>query len=722
MKSLSSSRAVILSLFLSTLGVSAFTFTFPLLAEEKQIGGIYLGSAFSGYFLVKLILAPAAGQLADRLGIRPLLLTASFFAAVIPCLYLFDPSSANLYLIQFALGFAGGILKPLGMAVIGADANQEQQAKLFGSYNLLFNLALMAGPLTAGLLYLVGPTTPLLLFLCATQLLAALMLFFSIPKELGLTAPVGGTAKDAQPTGIAAMVPLMFAVAGRTLGIAVLITLYPLLLKQVIIGERFVLAVFFGIPTLFTCLTLPLARLWNNRQKRTWATLVGMVISGCGLLLISIFPSPAGFFLGGALLGTGAGISAPAAMALAVGLSEKKGSITGWFHLAANMGFVAGPLFAGVMVQRGAELTGPLQGAGLLGIVCCVPLLLQKMQHQFGKHIPFLLPGSVLAVLLLVLSLGFRALTLQEPEEEYSRFRYANIAMGTIVRMTIEHEDEQQADRAAKSGMSLIHQLQQDFDHRNIQGSIGRINEAAGREPVVITDRASALIGRALSFCAKTDGVFDISIGAVSRNVEYFRDRPTDKQRELVDFRKIVFDPTARQVYLPKEEMALDLGGLAKGTVIDAVVAELKKQGISVGIVEAGGDFFCFGQKKWRCGLQHPRKNELLGIIEVQNKAVCGSGDYYQFVMSEENGKRTRKHHIIDIAAGTSAKKSIGVTTVAATTELADALATTLMIMGPNLGRRFLKQHYPDAAALWVEPDLTMTATDNFPPLLPAGE
>ncbi len=325
--------------------------------------------------------------------------------------------------------------------------------------------------------------------------------------------------------------------------------------------------------------------------------------------------------------------------------------------------------------------------------------------------------GIVLITFVLAVFPAFSAAGGGDGNSQGSRFSYADIAMGTIVRLTLIHDDEREADNAAKLAFSTIRDWQQDVDHRFREGSVGRVNEAAGNMPVVVSDRAARLLERALDFCLKSAGVFDISIGAISTRPEYFRTEPAPEQRKLVDFTKIELNSETNSVFLPEKGMALDLGGLAKGSIIDAVVSTLKKQGIQSGIVEGGGDFYCFGPRTWRCGLQHPRKDELLGVIEVQNRAICGSGDYRQFVITEEGGKKKRKHHILDPATGDSARKSISVTTVAATAELADALATTLLIMGPEEGRIFLDENYPDASALWVLPDLTVQKTANFPPI-----
>ncbi len=81
----------------------------------------------------------------------------------------------------------------------------------------------------------------------------------------------------------------------------------------------------------------------------------------------------------------------------------------------------------------------------------------------------------------------------------------------------------------------------------------------------------------------------------------------------------------------------------------------------------------------------------------------------------ESNAKNISHHHIINPDTMGSAVKSVGVTVVADSAERADALATTLFIMGPDKGKSFMSENYPLDSALWFKTDLSVVATDNFP-------
>lgn len=711
-------KAIAGSVFLSTLGVASFTFAIPLLAKDQGIAGAWLGVAFSGYFFAKLILSPLAGVLADKIGPQPLLIFSLLAGVLLPLGYFVFPTHTTLYVIQFGLGLVGGVMKPVGMAVIGAESCEGSCGKLFGWYNLVFNIAFMSGPLLGGLLFYQRNLAPVIIFLAFCMLVSLLILILFLPKHVSSCKEV--RSKPVLPSGVnkkEGFLHLLLAVAGRTAGIAVMISFYPVLLSERLFHSSFVFGVLFSIPTIVTCFALPLTGRLADRSNKTFLAFAGMLLSASGLLLAGHMHSVAGFVCVGLILGIGSGISIPASMSMASNIGSNQGKIMGIFHAAANIGFVIGPILGGFVVRQTTEISQAFLIVGIVGIASCLPLGI-SLAKSLGRFIPAYLDliSAVSACLVLFfLLLSFSGRVGAGPKDT---LRFADVAMGTIVRFKLRAQNEGVADKAAKKAFAAIHRIEKDFDHRHGAGSIGRINLSAAIKPVHVTETAYSLIERALEFCGKTKGVFDISIGAVTVTPNYFTASFSGDKKSLVDYRLVQKNEQERTVFLPKKGMALDLGGLAKGTIIDYATQVLKDEGISAGIVEAGGDFFCFGNKNWRCGIQHPRQDDLLGVISINSKAVCGSGDYYQYVIEDDIGQQERKHHIVNPKDMRSARKSISVTTIAPTAELADALATTLFIMGPEAGKVFLKNEFPDSSALWVLPDLKIVKTENFPPFL----
>ena len=715
-ETLHSVKAITGAVFLSTLGVAVFTFSFPLLVKDHIMAGAWLGAAFSGYFFAKLMLAPFAGMLADKIGPRPLLVASTSLGAFFPLAYFIFQTHITLYIIQFGLGLVGGVIKPVGMAVIGAESSAKSRGRLFGWYNVFFNAAFMSGPLLGGLLFYQRDFTPVILFLSFSMLMSLLIITLFLPPRISSKRMVRRKRASASLQDTSGFFQLLIAIIGRTMGIGVVISYYPVLLSERLFNSSLVFGVLFSVPTVTTCLVLPFTGRLADRYNKTIPAFVGMLICASSLLFIGEIESIPGFVAIGMALGIGSGISIPASMSLASGAGSNQGKIMGIFHGAANIGFVIGPLFGAIAIRRTMDIYSAFLVIGILGIAACIPLgisLVRTFLHLKARYLNFV---SVVAV---CLALSLVPVLLSGPLKAGAKetYRFADLAMGTIVRLTLIAPKEDLADKAAKKAFAAIHRLEKDLGHRHAMGSIGRINLSAGTAPIEVTDTAYSLIERAINICRKTRGVFDISIGAVTVTPDYYYGDSSGETKDLVDYRQVQLNGKDQTVFLPRKGMALDLGGLAKGTIIDLASAVLKNEGILTGIVEAGGDLYCFGNRIWKVGIQHPRQDGLIGSISLTDKAVCGSGDYYQYVMVEDGGEEERKHHILDPKKMRPAKKSIGVTVVASTTEIADALATTLLIMGPEAGKKLLVNEFPDSSAFWVLPDLTITKSDNFPTL-----
>jgi thiamine biosynthesis lipoprotein len=197
------------------------------------------------------------------------------------------------------------------------------------------------------------------------------------------------------------------------------------------------------------------------------------------------------------------------------------------------------------------------------------------------------------------------------------------------------------------------------------------------------------------------------------------------KAMPLVNYKKVRIDPD-NTVHLPAG-MGLDLGGIAKGAVVDFLSGRLGAKGYTNYLIDAGGDLLLVGSKPdgspWKIAIRHPRYTEGKGdpdfmcVLSIdtsqKNKAVVTSGDYERFFF--RNGKRY--HHIIDPSTGYPASGLVSVTVIADTCAEADALATAAFVLGPEKAKDFIENH-PGAEALFIrEKNNTLRAakTSGFP-------
>lgn len=719
--------AVIFAAFMASTGLGIFTFTLPLLNFDERASGAWLGTAFAGYFLAKMIIAPVSGSLSDKYGPRKILIPASIFSALLPLLYLPSGALAVTYAIQIGLGFTAGMIRTVTMAVISSYSNIEEMHRRFSGLSTAFNAAFFCGPVIGGWLYMEKNYTPVLIGVSALMAVSLFLFMVSVPKSTSTehTSEISPAVKE--NPGFIEQLPLLMSIGGRTAGIGALMTFYPVLLKTRLAVSGIQAGLLFTVPNLTAVILLPLVGRMLAHYNHRKTAVAGMLLSSVSLYFMSLPYTIPVFIILGIITGLGSAISIPASMTLSSKLNIKQGHSHGKANFAANVGFFAGPLLAGLAVKITGGTEAALQCAGILGAALCLPLLGESYALGFGcsgKAASKIRKGFYFTCIL-ILALGplFISSDSEHPENMRETFRYTDAAMGTVVNITLESDSGEHAEEASRKAIKTMRFLQKDFDHRSRYGSIGSINRESGKKAVKVSDRAYTLISHGLEFGKTTNGVFDITIGAVTDAPFYYAlsEKLLKSKKDLVDYRMVEMHPDTGKVYLPVKGMALDLGGLAKGTILDAAGKTLRESGIETAMIEGGGDFACFGNRDWVIGLKNPRGSGLLGTIKVHDMAVCGSGDYRQFIIDDRNGDHVRRHHIIDIKSMESADESIATTVLAPDAETADALATSVFILGPEAGTKLLEKYYPECSAMWVLPDSSIVQTSKFPEIIKQG-
>ncbi len=196
----------------------------------------------------------------------------------------------------------------------------------------------------------------------------------------------------------------------------------------------------------------------------------------------------------------------------------------------------------------------------------------------------------------------------------------------------------------------------------------------------------------ALEVSRRTGGAFDITVSPLIDLWGFYADAPRlpgpSEIRQRLD--RIGYEHlllSEDRLAKTRPDIRIDLGAIAKGYAIAEAVKVLRAEGVSSGLVDAGGDVFALGKKGsqfWHVGIRGPRQEKVLGYLEAEDMAVVGSGDYERFFT--ENGKRY--HHIFDPRTGYPADGISGITVIAPDPMAADAWATALFVLGPQEGIR----------------------------------
>ena len=139
----------------------------------------------------------------------------------------------------------------------------------------------------------------------------------------------------------------------------------------------------------------------------------------------------------------------------------------------------------------------------------------------------------------------------------------------------------------------------------------------------------------------------------------------------------------------------VNLGGLAKGYILDGISKILEKNKVKSALVYLGGSIYAKGKnpekEAWRIGIRNPdRESSYMGIISVSDMSVTTSGDYERYF--ELDGKRY--HHIIDLETGYPAESGLrSVTIISKDAILGDYLSTKCFILGLDKSKEVIKEY-----------------------------
>ncbi len=289
-----------------------------------------------------------------------------------------------------------------------------------------------------------------------------------------------------------------------------------------------------------------------------------------------------------------------------------------------------------------------------------------------------------------------------------TRFEFAETHMGSEFKIVLYSPDAAAARRASRLAFDRIAALDQAFSDYNPNSELMRLCDRAGGPPVTVSADLFDILERSKTMYTRSEGAFDVTIGPVVRlwrRARRDRKMPTAdnlaRARALVSSNLMTLDAVSKTVRLDRAGMKLDLGGIAKGYASDAAVQVLRASGIPRALVAGAGDIVVGdappGRDGWTIAISGLGTGEPDLSLELHNVAISTAGDAERFV--EIDGKRYS--HIVDPKTGLGVVDRCGVTVVAPDGATADALDTTVYILGPTVGLP-LVESTPGASAFIV--------------------
>jgi thiamine biosynthesis lipoprotein len=294
--------------------------------------------------------------------------------------------------------------------------------------------------------------------------------------------------------------------------------------------------------------------------------------------------------------------------------------------------------------------------------------------------------------------------------------------MGNHFEISVVGHDEAWAHERIDAGVREIQRIEKLLTTFSDTSETSLINRNAGIAPVPVSRETFHLIERSIRLSGITQGAFDITYGSVDKRLWNFDttmkalpSRETAKKMvRLINYRNISLDKEACTVFLREKGMRIGFGGIGKGYAAGRAKQVMQDMETDSGIVNASGDLSAWGcqpdGKPWTIGIVNPNaSNRLFSYLTVTDMALATSGNYEKYILID--GKKYS--HTIDPRTGLPVTGIKSVTIIAPNAELADAMATPVMIMGIKAGLDMINQ-IRDMEAILVDDNDKIHTSDNI--------
>ena len=297
----------------------------------------------------------------------------------------------------------------------------------------------------------------------------------------------------------------------------------------------------------------------------------------------------------------------------------------------------------------------------------------------------------------------------------------SDFIFGTAYKIVYQHDKD--LSKEIREELMKVDYSLSPFNEKSV---ITAVNQ---NRDVVLDTLFLDVFTKSMEISRETDGAFDITVAPLVNAWGFgFKNetRPTplqvDSLLQIVGYKKVRLE--GNKVIKRDPRMMLDCSAIAKGYGVDVVARYLRSLGIQNFMVEIGGEVVTSGvnpqRLPWRVGVVKPSEdslnvnNELQTILNVTDKAMATSGNYRNFYY--KNGKRFA--HTIDPKTGSPVQHSLlSATVLADECAVADAYATSFMVMGLERAKKLLERHPElmvyliyddgkDSLAVWFSPSL----------------
>jgi len=271
--------------------------------------------------------------------------------------------------------------------------------------------------------------------------------------------------------------------------------------------------------------------------------------------------------------------------------------------------------------------------------------------------------------------------------------------MGNRFEISVVGNDAIWADERIDSAINEINRVEKLLSAFSDDSIINQINRNAGLKPVKVSAEIFCLIDRSLQISELTHGAFDITyytadkgirnLDIISKNTNVVT---TSYAVSCASYKNVVLDKNATTVFLKEKEMRIGFGANSKGYAADRAKYILQMNGVSSGVINAGGDLLTWGLQPnfepWTIAAADQSQNKQpFANIDISNMAIATSvnTEKYATINNEKLQSVKAKNGFV-----VSEIKSVSI--VSPSAEFADAMASPIMSIGINNGLYLINQ------------------------------
>lgn len=225
---------------------------------------------------------------------------------------------------------------------------------------------------------------------------------------------------------------------------------------------------------------------------------------------------------------------------------------------------------------------------------------------------------------------------------------------------------------------------------------VTRFNQSSSTDWFPVSPGTVAVVARSLEIGALSSGAFDITVKPAVERWNFGAGRgefqiPSDEEVQA-DLARIGYTRIETRVDPPairklQADLQIDLSGIAKGHAVDLVQSAMQRLGARNCFVEIGGEVSCRGRKPdgsdWRIAIEKPidEARDIESVVALNGRCMATSGDYRNFAVVD--GRRY-SHTISPVTARPVENNLASMSVIADDCMTADALATAMMVIGPQ--------------------------------------